>query len=44
MVWNQTKPDQLKALEKLTQLFLKYFGDKIIFPTLGNHEAAPCNL
>lgn len=43
-VWNQTRTDQLSAIEKLTILFQKYFGNKAIYPTLGNHEAAPCNL
>jgi len=43
-VWNQTKDDQINAVSVLTNLFLKYFPNKIIFPTLGNHEAAPCNL
>jgi sphingomyelin phosphodiesterase len=43
-VWNQTKNDQLKALDHLSTLFLKYFSNKIIYPALGNHEAAPCNL
>lgn len=43
-VWNQTKSDQVYALRKLTQLFIKYFPNSIIYPTLGNHEAAPCNL
>lgn len=44
LVWNQSRSDQLYALEHLTQLFKKYFPNKLIFPTLGNHEAAPCNL
>ncbi len=43
-VWNQTKSDQLNAISVLTGLFLKYFPNKVIFSTLGNHEAAPCNL
>jgi len=43
-VWNQTKSDQLYALAQLSKLFLKYFPNKIIYPTLGNHEAAPCNV
>ena len=43
-VWNQTKSDQLNALERLTGLFQKYFPNKSIYPTLGNHEATPCNL
>ncbi|CAF0958166.1 unnamed protein product [Brachionus calyciflorus] len=43
-IWNQTRNDQINAQEQLTRLFLKYFPDKIILPTLGNHEATPCNL
>lgn len=43
-IWNQTRSDQLNALEKLTFLFQKYFPNKSIFPTLGNHETQPCNL
>ena len=43
-VWNQTKSEQLHAIDVLTDLFLKYFPNKVIYSTLGNHEAAPCNL
>jgi len=43
-VWNQTKGDQLHAIDQLSKLFLKYFPNKIMYPTLGNHEAAPCNM
>lgn len=43
-VWDQTKDDQLNALDILTALFKKYFSKKAIFPTLGNHEASPVNL
>lgn len=43
-VWNQSKSDQLSALDTLTGLFKKYFPNKIIYPALGNHEATPCNL
>ena len=44
MTRNQTRNDQLVAIDFLSQLFMKYFPNKIIYPTLGNHEAAPCNL
>jgi sphingomyelin phosphodiesterase len=37
-IWNQTRPDQIFALRKLTQLFQKYFPNKVIYPALGNHE------
>ena len=43
-VWNQSKSDQINALDTITGLFQKYFGDKVIYPTLGNHEATPVNL
>lgn len=43
-VWNQTRNDQLLAIDFLSKLFIKYFPDKVMYPTLGNHEAAPCNL
>ena len=43
-IWNQTKLDQLNAISVLTGLFLKYFPDKVIYSTLGNHESAPSNL
>ena len=43
-VWWQTRSDQLFALDTLTNLFLKYFPNKKIFPALGNHESAPYNL
>ena len=37
-VWNQTRNDQLSALNVLSSLFLKYFPQKVIYSTLGNHE------
>jgi hypothetical protein len=43
-VWNQTRNDQLNAIKVLTTLFKKYFPNKAIFPTLGNHETTPVNL
>ena len=43
-VWNQSRSDQLHELDVLTQLFGKYFQGKVIYPTLGNHEASPVNL
>ena len=43
-VWNQSRSDQISALQYLTNLFLKYFPGKIICPSLGNHEATPVNL
>ena len=43
-IWNQTREGQQSALDYLTSLFQKYFGDKLIMPSVGNHEAQPCNL
>lgn len=43
-IWNQTRQDQLSAIRTLTQLFKKYFPKTIVLPSLGNHEAQPCNL
>lgn len=42
-VWNQSRDDQLFVLEKMTELLKKYLPDKVVFPTLGNHESAPVN-
>ncbi|XP_064389066.1 sphingomyelin phosphodiesterase-like isoform X2 [Halichondria panicea] len=42
-VWNQSRDDQLYVLKTLVGLLKKYLPDKIIFPTLGNHESAPVN-
>jgi len=43
-VWNQTRGDQLEHLSVLQELFLKYFSNRTIYPTLGNHEASPVNM
>ncbi|XP_046563304.1 sphingomyelin phosphodiesterase-like [Haliotis rubra] len=42
-IWNQSRGDQLSALDRLTQLFKKYFPNKTIYSALGNHESAPVN-
>ena len=36
LVWNQSRPDQLNAYDKITDIFKKYFPNKVIYPTLGN--------
>ena len=42
-IWNQTREDQLMILSNITKLMATYLGDKIVYPTLGNHESAPVN-
>ena len=42
-VWNQTRNEQLELLQLLSMELQWYLGDKMIYPTLGNHESAPCN-
>lgn len=42
-VWNQSKGDQISALQQFTDLSLKYLPKKPIYCTLGNHESAPVN-
>ena len=42
-VWNQTRLQQLELLRILTVQMEFYLGDKMIYPTLGNHESAPVN-
>jgi len=42
-VWDQTRPDQLEILELIPTLLQKFLGDKVVYPTLGNHESAPVN-
>ena len=42
-VWNQSREDQLFVFKTLVAMLKKYLPDKIIYPTLGNHESAPVN-
>ncbi|XP_062576027.1 sphingomyelin phosphodiesterase-like [Saccostrea cucullata] len=42
-VWNQSRDNQLKALQQFTDLSLKYLSNKTIYSSLGNHESAPVN-
>ena len=42
-VWNQTRRQQLEILDLLSMQMQVYLGDKMIYPTLGNHESAPVN-
>ncbi|CAF1539956.1 unnamed protein product, partial [Didymodactylos carnosus] len=43
-VWNQSRADQLYSIATITSLLKKYFPNKMFYPAIGNHEAAPCNL
>ncbi|KAM4697277.1 sphingomyelin phosphodiesterase [Discoglossus pictus] len=42
-VWQQTRAEQLYALQTLTSLMQKYLGPVPIYPAVGNHESAPVN-
>ncbi|XP_065887574.1 sphingomyelin phosphodiesterase-like [Dysidea avara] len=42
-VWNQTRSEQLEALNTVSRMMEFYLGDKKVYPTLGNHESAPVN-
>ncbi|CAF1435418.1 unnamed protein product [Adineta ricciae] len=43
-IWNQSRADQLYSINTINHLLAKTFPDKMIYSTIGNHEAAPCNL
>ncbi|XP_052822230.1 sphingomyelin phosphodiesterase isoform X2 [Octopus bimaculoides] len=42
-IWNQSRSDQTKVINILTQYFLKYLPNKPMFPVVGNHESSPVN-
>ncbi|XP_053313908.1 sphingomyelin phosphodiesterase [Spea bombifrons] len=42
-VWQQTRGEQLNALETITGLIRKYLGPVKVYPAVGNHESAPVN-
>ncbi|KAK7478652.1 hypothetical protein BaRGS_00030115 [Batillaria attramentaria] len=42
-IWNQTHSSQTELLQMLSTMLVKYFPNKPIFPSLGNHESAPVN-
>ena len=42
-IWNQTREDQMEILSTVTTLMASYLENKIVYPTLGNHESAPVN-
>ena len=41
--WNQTRPDQVLAFNKMIGLFNEYLPKKPVFYSFGNHESAPVN-
>ncbi|XP_067889077.1 sphingomyelin phosphodiesterase isoform X2 [Heterodontus francisci] len=42
-VWQQTRRDQLLALDTITRLLRQYLGHIPIYPSVGNHESTPVN-
>ncbi|XP_067671282.1 sphingomyelin phosphodiesterase-like [Haliotis asinina] len=42
-VWNQTRTEQLAALDRLVSYFDKYLPGKQVYFCAGNHDTAPCN-
>lgn len=42
-VWNQSRDDQLRTIQAVVDLFLKYLPGKMVYPSLGNHESSPVN-
>ncbi len=43
-IWNNTKEDAIYEINTLSRLFKKYFPDKIVYSTLGNHDLSPTDL
>ncbi|CAM4785122.1 unnamed protein product [Rotaria magnacalcarata] len=43
-VWNQSREDQIYSINTINQWLVDLFPNKIFYSTVGNHEAAPCNL
>lgn len=42
-IWNQSRSDQLQALDYATKLLEKYLPGLKVFSAVGNHESAPVN-
>ncbi|XP_071608797.1 sphingomyelin phosphodiesterase [Heliangelus exortis] len=42
-VWQQSRQDQLRALQTVTRLLRNHLGPLRVFPAVGNHEATPVN-
>lgn len=43
-VWAYTKEDNLAHYATVFRILREQFGDKTIYPVVGNHEPSPCNL
>lgn len=43
-VWENSKETQIEYFQKLSELFQKYFPNKKIYSTIGNHDSEPDNL
>ncbi|CAF4257182.1 unnamed protein product, partial [Rotaria sp. Silwood2] len=43
-VWNQSRSDQLYSINTINNMLATMFPNKTFYSTVGNHEAAPCNL
>ncbi|ODM94449.1 Sphingomyelin phosphodiesterase [Orchesella cincta] len=43
-IWNYTVEDNLAHYNMVFRHLREQFGDKTIYPVVGNHEPAPCNL
>ncbi|XP_004590037.2 sphingomyelin phosphodiesterase [Ochotona princeps] len=42
-VWQQSRQDQLRALNTVTALVKKFLGPVPVYPAVGNHESTPVN-
>ncbi|XP_065062750.1 sphingomyelin phosphodiesterase-like [Rhopilema esculentum] len=42
-IWNQSRHDQVSALQFAGETLSKYFPNLKVFPCIGNHEGAPVN-
>lgn len=42
-VWQQSRQDQLRALNTITDLVRKFLGPVPVYPAVGNHESTPVN-
>jgi hypothetical protein len=43
-IWSNTKEDAINEINTLSKLFKKYFPDKIVYSSLGNHDLSPTDL
>lgn len=42
-IWNQSRADQIAALDYANKLIVEYLPGLKVFPAVGNHEGAPVN-